>query len=126
MYRQIQYLKYLWNAKTRHGVHSPFVYAFIEQVLRSNKHKSLKDRIMQYFDTEEIKWLSFEAKYSIENTRPDTVAIIEDIHTTPKHTMLWEQVVHNPEVTLSLDVFDYGILLFKPEFKEKQHFVVKG
>jgi hypothetical protein len=82
--------------------------------------------MMQYFDTEEMKWLSFEAKYSIENAQQDTVAIVEDIHTTPEHTMLWEQMVNNPQVTLSLDVFDYGILLFKPEFKEKQHFVVKG
>lgn len=33
-YSAIQYLKYSIRAKGRHGIHSPFVYAFIEQVLR--------------------------------------------------------------------------------------------
>ena len=29
-----EYLKYKWRAKGRHGIHSPFVYAFIENVIQ--------------------------------------------------------------------------------------------
>ena len=37
IWRTIKYLQYLVNGKTRHGVHSPFVYHFIESILNSNK-----------------------------------------------------------------------------------------
>ena len=35
-----EYIRYRWYAKTRHGIHSPFVYDFIERVL---KNKPLPD-----------------------------------------------------------------------------------
>ena len=36
----LQYLRYFWRAKTRHGIHSPFVYAFIEDILYDKKQYS--------------------------------------------------------------------------------------
>lgn len=35
-----RYLEYLMQAKTRHGVHSPFVYAFIDDILRDKREYS--------------------------------------------------------------------------------------
>jgi len=35
-----EYLKYRWKAKTRHGIHSPFVYDFIENVLLDKKRRT--------------------------------------------------------------------------------------
>jgi len=37
MKRQIAWLRHLLRAKGRHGTHSPFVYAFVEKVLRTRR-----------------------------------------------------------------------------------------
>jgi hypothetical protein len=37
LYSIIQYLKYRWRAKGRHGTHSPFVYDFIEKILHDTE-----------------------------------------------------------------------------------------
>ena len=34
MFLPLEYIKYRWNAKGRHGIHSPFVYAFVDKCLR--------------------------------------------------------------------------------------------
>lgn len=34
MFLPLEYIKYRWNAKGRHGIHSPFVYDFVDNCLR--------------------------------------------------------------------------------------------
>lgn len=45
IYRLSDYLTYLLTAKTRHGIHSPFVYGFTENVILSQDRHALFDLI---------------------------------------------------------------------------------
>lgn len=40
-----EYIKYRWNAKGRHGTHSPFVYDFVDKCLKIKLDKSFKNQL---------------------------------------------------------------------------------
>jgi predicted O-methyltransferase YrrM len=46
-----EYIKYRWNAKKRHGIHSPFVYEFSDACLSLNVPKELKNIRKNLFET---------------------------------------------------------------------------
>jgi len=54
----------------------------------------------------------------------DTVLIFDDIHWSKEMQKAWQEIYTNDAVTLSLDVFQFGILFFKQELS-KQHFVLR-
>jgi hypothetical protein len=49
LHAAIAYIKYVWTAKGRHKLHSPFVYNFTEQVLNNKaKHHTAADSLKDY------------------------------------------------------------------------------
>lgn len=55
-------------------------------------------------------------------THPKSILIIADIHWSEAMEKVWAKTQKLPVVTLSLDLFHYGVLFFDPAIKEKQHF----
>ncbi len=114
-----QYLRYRWRAQGRHGTHSPFVYGFVEQVLR-RKEGTLEGRILHY--TGEKNFLPEEA---LQNAGEHSVVNVRRPHASPAATVHWRGMCARPEVTLSLDLYGMGLLFFRKDFKAKQHFILR-
>jgi predicted O-methyltransferase YrrM len=55
----------------------------------------------------------------------ESIVILDDIHWSKEMEQAWEEIKHHNAVTLSIDLFTIGIVLFKEEFKTKQHFIIK-
>lgn len=49
MFLPLEYIKYRWNAKGRHGIHSPFVYDFVDKCLRIQLTASDKQELSEHF-----------------------------------------------------------------------------
>ena len=56
---------------------------------------------------------------------PSTILIFDDIHWSREMEEAWEHIKAHEAVTLSIDLFFIGIVFFKKEFKEKQHFSIR-
>ncbi|MDP1802467.1 MAG: class I SAM-dependent methyltransferase [Bacteroidota bacterium] len=48
-----------------------------------------------------------------------TVIIFDDIYWSPGMTMAWNEIKNNASVTLSIDLFYFGMVFFREELKEK-------
>lgn len=50
MFLPLEYIKYRWNAKGRHGIHSPFVYDFVDKCLRQPIDGASGTKLTSLFD----------------------------------------------------------------------------
>lgn len=55
----------------------------------------------------------------------DSIMIFDDVHWSKGMENAWNTIIHHPSVTLSIDLFFIGLVFFKNEFKEKQHFTIR-
>ncbi|HYD21789.1 MAG TPA: hypothetical protein VEB40_09965 [Flavipsychrobacter sp.] len=120
LYSVTQRFIYNLKAKNRHGIHSPFVYNLLDKCLLVNTHIPLIERLKSYFGTDNLLQIS-----DLSTLTDNNILFIPFIHKTPGATKNWNQLRADRRVLLSIDLFDIGLLITRPEFKEKQHFVLK-
>jgi predicted O-methyltransferase YrrM len=53
---------------------------------------------------------------------PGSIFILADIHWTGDMEKAWERIRALPQVTLSIDLFQIGLLFFDPAIREKTHY----
>lgn len=55
----------------------------------------------------------------------NSIFIFDDIHWSKEMEEAWETIKQHDAVTLSIDLFFIGIIFFRKEQKEKQHFTIR-
>lgn len=55
----------------------------------------------------------------------DSILVFDDIHWSSEMEAAWQTIQQYTAVRCSIDLFFVGIILFRKEFKEKQHFVIR-
>ena len=90
-------------------------------------------RILQSLGQVDFAYLdanhTFEATTSYfnilcERITCDSIIVIDDIHWSRGMNRAWNEIVKSKRVTLSIDLFDIGILFFK-KLGQKQHYVLR-
>jgi hypothetical protein len=155
-----QYIKYRSKALGRHGLHSPFAYAFVEDLLHETRSKAdLLPNITTYYSIKNFflsendglvnksvsrakknfkkSAFSFDqlvvfpeggleaAAQYLSKAKADDIVLVKGLHNSAATEALWQQLQSDPRVTLSMDLFDAGLLFFRREFKVKQHFLLR-
>jgi len=60
----------------------------------------------------------------IQSTHNDTLLIFDDIHRSREQEEAWKYIQKNTEVSLSLDLYDFGLVFFRKE-QAKQDLVIR-
>lgn len=67
----------------------------------------------------------------INHIHDHSVIILDDIHWSRSMTNAWKKIIQHPRVIISINTFYWGLLFFKPAFKQaniknhKQHFCIR-
>ena len=55
----------------------------------------------------------------------DTIAVIDDIYWSADMEAGWRELINMPVVTQSVDCYQFGLLLFRNDFLQKQHHKIR-
>ncbi len=61
-------------------------------------------------------------KLALEKITPDSMIIFDDIYWSKDMTKAWEEIKEHSAVKLSIDCFYFGVIFFRSEQKQKEHF----
>ena len=61
----------------------------------------------------------------LSKTHNSSVLIFDDIHWSKEMEQAWEEIKRHSAVTCSIDLFFIGLVFFRSEIKEKQHFKIR-
>ena len=61
----------------------------------------------------------------LNNIHENSLLIFDDIYWTPGMTKAWEEIKTHTDVTISIDLYKMGLVFFRKENKQKEHFCLR-
>ncbi len=61
----------------------------------------------------------------LTKVHPHTVLVFDDVHWSAEMEQAWEEIKAHPQVTLTIDLFFIGLVFFRPEQQQKEHFAIR-
>lgn len=61
----------------------------------------------------------------LAKSNAQSIFIFDDIHWSREMEEAWKLIQQHDAVTLTIDLFFVGLVFFKPDFKVKQHFIIR-
>lgn len=83
----------------------------------------MEERINAYFG-DVVAWVSDNVEIRPSNSL--SIKAIRGIHANAAATDKWHKLAHDTKgIIISIDLYSVGLLVYNPDVKEKQHFVLK-
>jgi hypothetical protein len=70
------------------------------------------------------QWVRLFNRYC-NHMQPNSIIMVAGIHNSPRHTAKWQRLCKHPRVMMSVDLYGAGLIFFRSEFREKQHFILR-
>jgi hypothetical protein len=140
-------INYFFTAQTAHGLHSPFVFQLYSEVLNPHLQKGYNfDELIidleKYFQLSTVFFSNQNEEYSnklilVDKNNleqffttlnenliqfPGSIILIKQPHIDSEK--YWKEIIRNPKINFSIDIFDLGILTID-KIAPKQDFKLK-
>lgn|SRR5690606_24822199 len=154
MWYVLSYIHHFFISNSRHGTHSPFVYALADQVIYNRDHKTINqvdfpagcnlkykpllNKILAYLSITTVSqndsntsadayWICSPEKADVEkllNAVKGGKMVILDGPYKRAHRKFWKTMINDPRVIVSINLFHFGVVLHR-EGQHKEDFLLR-
>ena len=102
-------------------------------IIRTGTFAQELPKILQEVAQVDFAWLDGDHRYEptlryfelmLPKLHSDSVVVVGDIHWSEEMERAWSELQQHPKVRLSVDLFDMGVLFFRSEQQQPEHFTL--